>query len=80
VRAAQPTVKRKKVSYALDLLVKLVMVLVFIHIAEIFLGILVEGFLAAHRTEVIDLPFILGCASGGGGVNVHMTDGVVYGC
>jgi len=49
--------------------------------AEILLGFLVEGFLAPERAEIIGLCFILGCASGGRGINVHAADGIMHcGC
>ena len=58
----------------------LMMVCVLVGFAEIFLGVLVEGFLAAERAEVVGLPVVLGCASGGGRVNIHAADGIMYGC
>jgi len=56
------------------------MVYVFVRIAEIFFRLFVKGLLATERTEVVDLPFILGCAGCGGGINVHVTDWVMHGC
>jgi hypothetical protein len=58
---------------------RLVMMSVFVGFAEIFLRILVEGLLATERAEVISLPFVFGCASRCGRVNIHMADGVMYG-
>ena len=46
---------------------------------EILLRILVEGFLAAGGTEVIRLPFVLRCTRRGRRVNIHSTNGVMYG-
>ena len=54
------------------------MLLMFIRLAEIFLRVLIKGFLAAWGTEVVGLPLVLGCASRGRGVNIHSTNGVVY--
>ena len=56
------------------------LVCVFVGFAEIFLRLFIESLLATERTEVKSLPVVLGCASGGLGVNVHVTDGIVYCC
>jgi hypothetical protein len=56
------------------------MMSVFVYFAQILLRLFVKGLLATERTEVISLPFILGGASCGGGVDVHVTDRVMYGC
>ena len=44
---------------------------VFVRFAEVLLKFFVKGFLAPERAEVVGLSFILGCASGGCGVNIH---------
>lgn len=54
------------------------MLRVFIGFAEIFLRFLVEGLFTTKRAEVIRLPFILGCACSGCGINVHTADGIMY--
>src|SRR5574339_1054824 len=54
------------------------MLLMFICLAEIFLRVLIKGFLAAWGTEVVGLPLVLGRASRGRGINIHSTNGVVY--
>ena len=51
----------------------------FVLFAEILLRILIEGFLASRRAEVIGLSLVFGRSSRGGGVNVHVADGVMYG-
>ena len=51
--------------------------LVFSGIAEIFLVVLIEGSLAARRAEVIGLSFVFRGASGSGGINIHVADGVM---
>ena len=56
-----------------------VLVLMLVFFTEILFGFLVEGLLAAERTEVIGLTVVFGCACGGGGINVHVADGVMYG-
>ena len=52
--------------------------LVFVRFANVFFRVLVEGFLAAKGTEVVGLSLILGRAGGGGGVNIHVANRVVY--
>lgn len=54
----------------------LVSMLIFV---EIFLRFFVEGLLTAKRTEIIRLPVVLGCTSGGGWVNVHVANRVMHG-
>ena len=46
-------------------------------LTEILLRILVEGFLAAGGTEVIRLPFVLGCSRRRRRVDIHSTNGVM---
>ena len=60
---------------------RLVMMRVFVGFAEVFLRLLVECLLASERAEVIGLPVIFRRASGGGGIDIHVADGIVYsGC
>ena len=56
----------------------LMMVCVLVGFAQVLLRLFVEGFLATERAEVVGLAFILRCASGGGGINVHAAYGIVY--
>jgi hypothetical protein len=48
-----------------------------ISFADIFFRLLVEGLLASERAEVIGLSFVFGRACRGGGINVHVADGIV---
>src|SRR3972149_355070 len=59
---------------------ELMLVSVFVGFAEIFLRLFIKSLLTTKRAEVISLTFVLGCASGGCGINVHPTDGVLNGC
>jgi len=56
----------------------LMVVFVLIGFAKILLRLLVEGLLTTERAKVIGLSFVLGCASGGRGINVHVADGIMY--
>lgn len=54
---------------------------VFIGLGEILFRLLVEGFLAAERAEVVSLPVVLGLACRGCGIDIHVADGVMHsGC
>ena len=53
--------------------------LVFVRFANVFFRVLIEGFLTTERAKVIGLSFVFGCACGGGGVNIHVADWVMYG-
>ena len=55
------------------------LVCVFVGFAEIFLRLFIKRLLTTKRAEVIGLSFVFGRASGGRGVNVHMTNRIVYG-
>lgn len=57
---------------------ELMLMRVFISFAEILFGFLVKRLLAAKRAKVVGLPFVFGCAGSGGGVNIHMADGVMH--
>lgn len=54
------------------------MVRVFVGVTKIFFRVRIKRLLTAGRTEIIGLPLVLGCASGGGGVNVHSANGIMY--
>lgn len=58
---------------------ELMMMRVFIGFAEILLGVCVKSLLAAERAEIIGLPVVFRRPSSGGGINIHMADGVMYG-
>lgn len=47
-------------------------------IFEILLRLLIEGFLATGRAEVIGFALIFGFASRGLGVDLHATDGIDF--
>ena len=57
----------------------MLLMFLLISFAEILFRLLVERLLATKRTEVIGLSLVFGRACGGGGINVHVTDGVVDG-
>ena len=54
------------------------LVLVFVGLADILLGPLVERLLAAHGAEVVGLSFILRRAGCSRGVDIHAADGIMY--
>ena len=56
----------------------LMMVCVFVGFAKILLRFFVKSLFTTERAEVIGLPVVLGLASGGGGVNIHAADGIMY--
>lgn len=55
------------------------MVNVLVGLAEVLFRLLVEGFLATERTEVVGLTVVLGLARRGLGRDIHVTDGVFEG-
>jgi len=56
------------------------MMRVFVNFADILIWFVVEGLLAAQGTEIIGLALVFGRAGCGRGINIHVTDGVMYGC
>ena len=54
------------------------MVFVFIRITEIFLRILIEGFLAARRAKVIGVSIVFRGPGSCGRIDVHVANGVMY--
>lgn len=60
---------------------ELMMMRVFIGFAEILLGIGVKRLLATKRAKIIRLPLVFGCAGSGGGIDIHVANGVMHsGC
>ena len=58
-----------------------ILVLMIVFFTEILFRVLIERLLASERAEVIRLPVIFRRASGGGGIDIHVADGIVYsGC
>ena len=57
----------------------LVMMSVFVRLAKILPRLLVEGFLATERAEVVGLAVVLGLARRALGRDVHIADGVFEG-
>lgn len=54
------------------------MVGVFVGFSKILLGFLVKGFLATERAEIIRLPLVFGYTGSGGGIDIHVANGIVY--
>ena len=52
---------------------------VFVTLTKILFRVFIEGRLASRRAEVIGLSFIFGCSCDGGGVNIHVANGIMYG-
>ncbi len=60
---------------------ELMMMRVFMSLAEILLGIGIKRLLAAKRAKIIRLPLVFGCAGSSSGVDIHVANGVMYsGC
>lgn len=49
--------------------------------AKILFRVFIEGFFTSERTEVIDLPIVFGRARSGGGIDIHVANGIMHsGC
>ena len=48
--------------------------------AQILLRILIKRPLASKRTKIIGLSLVFRCASSCCGINIHVANGIMYGC
>ena len=47
-----------------------------VRLADVFFRVVVERLFAAGGAEIISLPFVLGLAGRGLGINIHATNGI----